>query len=186
MDWKSNVWYNRWSNSTTIKRHFPGRQYVKHFWENSKFYFSEFNLVIDSVFNKRTIDTITSLTGRRPPKPKGRVGSVTAPPPVASNLETTTIRFTTQGVGVVSQNGRFVFLSGCFCGLVSCFSSIPQNCGIAPHFTPCLDLNRANLRLLSCCRAKLLPEGCWPLCRYDTTQAEVSIFCFQRLASNHF
>lgn len=51
-----------------------------------------------------------------------------------------------------------------------------QKCGVAPNFIPCLDLNRANLRLLACCRAKLMPDGCLPLCRYDTTQVEVCLF----------
>jgi hypothetical protein len=52
----------------------------------------DLNTIIDSIFTKRTIDTITSLTGKRPPKrPRQQVSSMTAPPPIASNLETTTL-----------------------------------------------------------------------------------------------
>jgi hypothetical protein len=49
-------------------------------------------------------------------------------------------------------------------------------CGVAPAFTPCLDLASSNQRLLACCKARLMPEGCLSLCRYDTTQAEVRVF----------
>ncbi|CAD5235241.1 unnamed protein product [Bursaphelenchus xylophilus] len=46
-------------------------------------------------------------------------------------------------------------------------------CGVAPDFRPCVGLEEANRRLLGCCRGKNMPEGCLPLCRFDTTQPEI-------------
>ncbi|KAL3117919.1 hypothetical protein niasHT_005162 [Heterodera trifolii] len=46
-------------------------------------------------------------------------------------------------------------------------------CGVGPDFLPCVPLDQANTRLLSCCQQKQMPAGCLPLCRYDTTQAQV-------------
>ncbi|KAL3103235.1 hypothetical protein niasHS_002421 [Heterodera schachtii] len=46
-------------------------------------------------------------------------------------------------------------------------------CGVGPDFVPCVPLDQANVRLLSCCQQKQMPAGCLPLCRYDTTQAQV-------------
>lgn len=103
----------------------------------------ELNVVIDSIFTKQTIDAITNLTGKRAKRPN----SVTAAPPIVSNVETINRNLTMQ-----PNNGK---------------------CGVTPNFTPCLDLNTSNQRLLACCRTKLMPEGCLSLCRYDTTQAEV-------------
>ncbi|CAD5227784.1 unnamed protein product [Bursaphelenchus okinawaensis] len=46
-------------------------------------------------------------------------------------------------------------------------------CGTAPDFKPCVGLAEANSRLQACCRAKKMPDGCLPLCRFDTTQQEI-------------
>ena len=59
-------------------------------------------------------------------------------------------------------------------------SSIPpemptEQCGVSPNFKPCLPLEQANARLQACCQQRKMPAGCLPLCRYDTTQAEVKM-----------
>ncbi|VDM46473.1 unnamed protein product [Toxocara canis] len=53
------------------------------------------------------------------------------------------------------------------------FSRSTAQCGIPPHFLPCVSTEVANSRMLQCCRAKQLPVGCQNLCRYDVTQAEI-------------
>ncbi|KHN75994.1 hypothetical protein Tcan_18180 [Toxocara canis] len=52
-------------------------------------------------------------------------------------------------------------------------TTIASQCGIPPHFLPCVSTEVANSRMLQCCRAKQLPVGCQNLCRYDVTQAEI-------------
>uniref|UniRef100_A0A1I7XVY4 DB domain-containing protein n=1 Tax=Steinernema glaseri TaxID=37863 RepID=A0A1I7XVY4_9BILA len=49
----------------------------------------------------------------------------------------------------------------------------PPQCGTAPEFTPCVEVQEANRRLLQCCRQKMLPLGCHDLCRYDVKQTEI-------------
>uniref|UniRef100_A0A0N5ANR3 DB domain-containing protein n=1 Tax=Syphacia muris TaxID=451379 RepID=A0A0N5ANR3_9BILA len=50
---------------------------------------------------------------------------------------------------------------------------ITVNCGTAPDFTPCIPIQEANKRLVSCCQSKNLPSGCTNLCRYDVSQKQI-------------
>ncbi|CAJ0930892.1 unnamed protein product, partial [Mesorhabditis belari] len=48
-----------------------------------------------------------------------------------------------------------------------------QVCGVGPEYSPCIPLDVASARLLSCLQSKNLPIGCQKLARYDVTQKEV-------------
>ncbi|KAI6206103.1 DB module [Aphelenchoides besseyi] len=110
------------------------------------------NTVINSLFTKKTIDTITNFTGKRPPKRGNRKNSSTTQV-IASTVSS--VLSTTSNLNVATN------------------STTNGKCGTSPDFRPCVPIQKANDQLLQCCRAKLMPEGCLSLCRYDTTQAEV-------------
>ncbi|KAI6174272.1 hypothetical protein M3Y98_01172300 [Aphelenchoides besseyi] len=114
------------------------------------------NTVINSLFTKKTIDTITNFTGKRPPKRGNRKNSSTTSQAIASTVSSVLLSTTLNPNAPtnLTANGK---------------------CGIAPDFRPCVPIQKANDQLLQCCRAKLMPEGCLSLCRYDTTQAEVDL-----------
>ncbi|KAL7079153.1 hypothetical protein ACQ4LE_001754 [Meloidogyne hapla] len=51
----------------------------------------------------------------------------------------------------------------------------PQQCSTPPKFIPCVPLEKANVQLHSCCVKRLMPAGCLPLCRYDTSREEIKM-----------
>uniref|UniRef100_A0A7E4VGM7 DB domain-containing protein n=1 Tax=Panagrellus redivivus TaxID=6233 RepID=A0A7E4VGM7_PANRE len=52
-------------------------------------------------------------------------------------------------------------------------SKLPDTCGKAPDFIPCVPAQKASSLLLDCCKRRLMPPGCLDLCRYDVTQVEI-------------
>lgn len=119
-------------------------------------------MVVDALFSKQTIEAIGNITGTRAPKrPKTQNPHTTS----HLGLPTTTLPTTTLATLVRAQ----------VAGSDGSVGAASGQCGIAPDFRPCVEINKANSRLLACCRAKLMPEGCLPLCKFDTTQAEVNL-----------
>ncbi|CAK5033830.1 unnamed protein product [Meloidogyne enterolobii] len=51
----------------------------------------------------------------------------------------------------------------------------PEQCSTPPKFIPCVSLEKANVQLHSCCVKRLMPVGCLPLCRYDTSREEIKM-----------
>nr|CAD2123514.1 unnamed protein product [Meloidogyne enterolobii] len=50
-----------------------------------------------------------------------------------------------------------------------------EQCSTPPKFIPCVPLEKANVQLHSCCVKRLMPIGCLPLCRYDTSRDEIKM-----------
>lgn len=113
---------------------------------NGALFGENINVFVDKVFNKDLLNSIAAITNKN-----------------HSHIQ--------QGNRVSTE---FPTL------LPSSITSIPpempsEQCSVPPNFKPCLPLEQANARLQTCCQQRKMPAGCLPLCRYDTTQAEVKM-----------
>lgn len=129
------------------------------------FILTDIDVIVDRVFNKELLSAIASITNQ-----KNRS--------VAGNLPSSSIFETTTSVPILSSISTDSTSPSPAPSPSAQPSSMPspiEQCGVPPNFIPCLPLEQANARLQSCCQSKLLPPGCLPLCRYDTTQAEIKM-----------